>query len=210
MIAKEDDVYIEKSLEALKNSVSRIWKEDLRTRIALAMNDSFKRGYVVGREEAYKEMRPPWEHNKKSEVSDYEKGLEDAMKALRLLCLEPRDGGMYMDDIHTLFGSNIKFEELMNLPAKEVVCKVLGYLEKKKSEEEKLKEEFEIGDEVRMRAKDPNTHARKGAVLSNENGYICVLWDDGCVGEDLRQCDLEKTGKRYDALRAVLVNLGEK
>lgn len=208
---KDEKLYAEKTLGTLSNKMNVFWKEEMCTKIQEALEGCYSRGYYVGRaegEQAQKQIKA--EYAKASGAEFYEKGLEDAMKALRLLCLEPRDGGMYMDDIRTLFGSEIKFEELMNLPAKEVVCKVLGYLEKKKAEEKKLEGEYEIGDEVRLWAKDPNTHARKGAVLSNENGYICVLWDDGCVGEDLRQCDLEKTGKRYDALRAVLVNLGEK
>ena len=205
---KDEKLYAEKTLGTLSNKMNVFWKEEMCTKIQEALEGCYSRGYYVGRaegEQAQKQIKT--ECAKASGAEFYEKGLEDAMKAIRLLCLEPRDGGMYMDDIRTLFGSEIKFEEIMNLPAKEVVCKVLGYLEKKKAEEKKREEEYEIGDEVRLRAKCPDTYAGKGVIISNVDGYICVLWENGCVGEDLRQCDLEKTGKRYGVLKGVLGRL---
>lgn len=208
---KDRKLHAEKTLGTLSNKMNVFWKEEMCTRIQEALEDCYSRGYYVGRaegEQAQKQIKA--ECAKASGDEFYEKGLEDAMKAIRLLCLEPRNGGMYMDDIHTLFGSRIKFEELMNLPAKEVVCKVLGYFEKKKVEEERLKSGFEIGDEVRLSYEDADSYAGKGVVVSNGKGGICVLWEDGTVGDEFGQRDLEKTGKRHDALRVVLGSLGKK
>ncbi len=123
--------------------------------------------------------------------SEYARGLSDAERAMRRLCLNTDMGGLSCRELDIIFGKGTTAQIINSYSMSEIIEKIREYDEHK---EESVKDENEInvGDEVYYI--DEN---KQKIVTCIDGKNVTVLCSSG-KSEEFDISELHKTGRHYD------------
>lgn len=127
-----------------------------------------------------------------------EQNGEEVWEIARKIALE-HNGGYSIKELREMFGDNFWVDDVFNLPLSKVISKIREY-------EAKKKEEFHVGDEVRV---DLYGQDRLGIVKKIDLGNR-VVWIFGKDFSGYFNADsLTKTGKSYPEVAKAISELEE-
>jgi hypothetical protein len=128
----------------------------------------------------------------------YNNGLNDAEKAIHLLCLAPDDGGLSCEELERIFEYATISDILKRYTINEIAIRIKEYENRQK----KADDEIHVGDEIYQ----TNSTHKYIVTAFLDNGGIFVLGDDGFTVVFTRD-EIHKTGRNYP-IKAILKELG--
>ena len=132
----------------------------------------------------------------------YEKGMKDAWEVARKCILDPKDGGLTLEELMEIFGENAYSYTLHKIAkmytASEAKQKIDDYIKKQD-------EELHVGDEVIGFADC------KSIIISEPTRYntIQVLTIAALYSLEVPMASLKKTGRHFDEVEKLLKKLKE-
>ena len=131
------------------------------------------------------------EHYGELQDEAYQRGLEDAWNVARKIAVETDDGGVSIEALYKMFGTESMCMIMKNNTVHDATDKLKAY-------EDKQKDRIEVGDIVE-RYIDGKLDS-KGIYLQEEGGYWRCLFDTGAVLMTFAypKGQFKKTGKHYD------------
>ena len=121
----------------------------------------------------------------------YQRGLEDAWNVARKIAVETDDGGVSIEALYKMFGTESMCMIMKNNTVHDATDKLKAY-------EDKNSDRIEVGDIVE-RYVDGKLDS-KGIYLQEDDGYWRCLFDTGAVLMTFAypKGQFKKTGKHYD------------
>ena len=168
--------------------------EELKTQALTCVEAAYDKGYKAAKQDIVAA----------GNKSEYERGLNDAEKAVRRLTVSIAAGGLTPGEKQMIFGLSQDYVILTNFSMSEIIEKIREYDERKRQEVKKTcDDEIHIGDEICL-----NSGTRKYIVTAFlDNGKLFVLEDDGFTV--LFDCnEIHKTGRNYPIME-ILRKLNE-
>jgi hypothetical protein len=158
--------------------------DGLKTLASKCIEKAYDKGYRAAKQDAVAS------DNK----SEYERGLADAEKAIKRLCLSPDMGGLSYEEENIIFGKGTLADTLDKYTMSEIIEKIREYDGRKQQEElVKFCNGIHIGDEVYIL--DKNHKSIVTALLDggNKANILCASGNYSVV--ETRK--LHKTGRLY-------------
>lgn len=155
--------------------------DGLRTQALHCIEDAYIKGYEAAKEDIIAT----------GNKSEYERGLDDAEKAIKKIFNEPSKGGLYANEMQEIFGTKDIVTVFLNHSISEIVEKIRKYDEEKAERNASPDNDLHIGDEVY--ALDKNN---RKTVTAIKGVIVTVLSSSGEYGE-FNISDLHKTGRRF-------------
>jgi hypothetical protein len=159
--------------------------DGLKTQALTCIEAAYDKGYRAARLDA----------------SEYERGLDDAEKAIKRVLNAPSQGGLYANEMQEIFGTKGIVTVLLTHSMSEIIEKIREYDDKKEERNASPDSGLHIGDEI---CQTNSTH-KYIVTAFLDNGGIFVLGDDGFTVVFTRD-EIHKTGRNYP-IKAILKEL---
>ena len=127
------------------------------------------------------------EHYGELQDEAYQRGLEDAWNVARKIAVETDDGGVSIEALYKMFGTESMCMIMKNNTVHDATDKLKAY-------EDKNSDRIEVGDEVRTRDGAPS---HTFLVTKVTDSHVYGISDDGSWNYWTKD-EVTKTGKHYD------------
>ena len=163
--------------------------EELKTQALTCVEAAYDKGYKAAKQDIVAA----------GNKSEYERGLNDAEKAVRRLTVSIAAGGLTPGEKQMIFGLSQDYVILTNFSMSEIIEKIREYDDEKAERNASPDNDLHIGDEVY--AHDKNV--KKIVLGITDFGNFAVLSQNGNFGV-FSKGELHKTGKTYPVAELIM------
>jgi hypothetical protein len=158
--------------------------DGLKMQVLTCLDASYEKGYKAAKQDVVAT----------GNKSEYERGLNDAEKAIKRVINEPSKGGLYANEMQKIFGTKGTFTILLSYSMPEIIEKIREYDGRKQQEEPvKFCNGIHIGDEVYIL--DKNHKSIVTALLDGGNKANLLYASGNYIVVETQK--LHKTGRLY-------------